>query len=100
MRAGRQELLAAGRVRLPQRASGRAPLREHINSARNREIGCRPQHEIERLMLEVGAVLPEAGSEGGALELGEHPRLGDRVVWLPFQQRLDAPLEDVDAIAD
>ena len=50
-------------------------------------------------MLEVGAVLPEARAEGGALELGEYASLRDGVVGLSFQQGRDAALEDVDAIA-
>jgi hypothetical protein len=51
-------------------------------------------------MLEVGAVLPEARAESGALELGEDTRLGKRVVGLPLHQRLEPALKDIDAIAD
>ncbi len=66
--AGAPDVLTAGRFDLAQRASRRAPLREHVDSARNREIRCRPQQQIERLMLEVGAVLPEARSSGCSID--------------------------------
>jgi hypothetical protein len=50
-------------------------------------------------MLEIGPMLPESGPKRIVPEFTQHACLRDRIIWLPFQQRFQPTLHDVDAIS-